>query len=674
MKIAENKSLILLEEIIASFHDLPLINPDYHYLAEQILKVSKAEVVSVQSYNEITNRFKTEVIAVTSKAQEKVEVGLGIIGFNPVGRKWLTGPGFLFKKPYSIRPIEGVYQLTYRQIPKEVCQQLEKTMDLGPIYKLDLQQGGNIFGNLVFFFSRGQDLKNGKLLQIIARHIEGTLWQKKIEKELLESRECYRSLLEGLQEAVLVFSSEGRVVDFNNATCQMLGYSRREIMGMGIADLVLPGTDFEKTWRIKGNGGFISEVTFRTKDGREILTEIFLNTRGDGTLQGTIWDISEQKLMQYNAVTIQKAEILKALSGGIGHDFNNFLALLLSNVQLIQILYKEGKDVVNYFGLLLKSIEKASSLSKQLLTFSRGGVPTRELSFVPVLLREIVEFTLKGTNLKAVYLFPEDLWPVEVDRGQFSQVISNLVLNAVQASPKGGELAISGENVTISSAMELPLPAGRYVKIMIQDQGVGISRKDLSRVFDPFFTTKAKGSGLGLTTCFSIIKKHEGYINLDSQPQVGTKVSIYLPISKTVWSKKVEKPPTLLRGSGKLLLMDDDYSLREMLKEILEEIGYEVETTVDGRETIECFKKARDLGNPFDVVIVNLIVQGGMGGKETIEKLLWIAPEVKVILCSGYHYHPLMLNYKKYGFAGAINKPFRVESLHWLIEDLMVEH
>jgi CheY-like chemotaxis protein len=283
------------------------------------------------------------------------------------------------------------------------------------------------------------------------------------------------------------------------------------------------------------------------------------------------------------------------------------------------------------------------------------------------LLEESVKLALAGSNSLGELALPDNLWLVEIDEGQINQVFNNLLINAVQAMPGGGKIGIEAENIVIEEGTDLTLPHGKYVKLAITDQGTGIPGKYLDKIFDPYFTTKQKGSGLGLATAYSIIRNHAGLIKVKSQLEGGTIFEIYLPAKDGETLPSYEIPATPMTGQGKVLVMDDDGNIRDVLCRMLSRLGYETDSASDGAQAIEKFIEAMESGKTFDAVILDLTVPGGMGGKETIENLLRIDPQVKAIVSSGYSDDPVMANYQKFGFSGVIPKPHRVVELGRLL-------
>lgn len=382
-------------------------------------------------------------------------------------------------------------------------------------------------------------------------------------------------------------------------------------------------------------------------------------------------EIEERKRTEEELIRAQKLESVGILAGGIAHDFNNMIAAILGNISLAKMHVSTADKIFTYLADAENVCMRTCDLTNQLITFSKGEKPVKKTFSVGALVKSAARFSLSGSNVHCEFHMPSDLWPVEVDEGQMRQVIHNIVVNACDAMPEGGIIDIFGENITVGAEGDFPLREGRFVKVSIQDHGAGISKDNLSKIFDPYFTTKTrnnrKGMGLGLAICYSIINKHEGHIAVESEEGNGATFHIYLPASLKE-GKKEEKP---VAGNGKILIMDDEEPVRLITGEFLRHIGYEVELVKNGEEALSLYKKAKEANQHFDVVILDLTVPGGMGGKNAIKKLLEIDPGVKGILASGYSDDPIMQDFSNHGFVGAIAKPYAFDHLHELIKKVM---
>ncbi len=382
-------------------------------------------------------------------------------------------------------------------------------------------------------------------------------------------------------------------------------------------------------------------------------------------------DITEEKRSVEELLRAGKLESLGLLAGGIAHDFNNIMTVVIGNLSLAKLHCSPDDKIFARLEEAEKASVRTKDLTQQLLTFAKGGTPIKQTASITELIRETTDFASHGANVKCEFALPDDLRPVEIDPGQISQVLNNLVINAVQAMPDGGIVRVSAENLSLGEESGLPLHVGKYVRIQVQDNGTGIDPEHLAKIFDPYFTTKQTGSGLGLATSYSIIKKHDGLLTVESALGAGTSFYIYLSASDkpVIEPLRIREEP--LRGAGRVLVMDDEPLIRELAETMLEHLGYQAELARDGVETIRMYCQAKENGHPFDAVIMDLTIPGGMGGKETIKKLRAYDPEVRAIVSSGYSSDPVMAKFGEHGFLGVMGKPYKVEELAKLLHEIL---
>ncbi|MDH3392118.1 MAG: PAS domain S-box protein, partial [Desulfobulbaceae bacterium] len=495
--------------------------------------------------------------------------------------------------------------------------------------------------------------------------------------QLQESEKRYRTLFESANDAIFILDMNGNFLDVNSVAYQRLGYTKEELLAMHIAQLDPP--EFaakvpERLREIQEQGKAVFESAHRRKDGSIMPVEInskILSMKGEEVFFSVIRDISLRKQLEEKLLEVKKLESTGILAGGIAHDFNNILTGILGNISLAKHQTKPSDSIFDKLAKAEKAALRAKGLTQQLLTFASGGSPIKKTMSLLELIQESTGFVLSGSNIKCQYFLQENLWAVDVDPGQLSQVIQNLIINATHAMPNGGVITVSAENVTNAEQEVSLIAEEKYIKLEVTDRGIGIPEKDIKKIFDPYFTSKQLGSGLGLASCYSIIKNHAGQIIVDSEVGVGTTFTIYLPVSDKTLLKKEETQQTIYPGKGKILIMDDEEIIREFAYESLKYAGYEVEVVCDGRDAVDCYQKAQEANQPFAAAILDLTIPGGMGGKETLEKLLAIDPEVKAIVSSGYFKDPIMANFAQYGFMGVAPKPYKIEELSKVLYEIL---
>lgn len=489
------------------------------------------------------------------------------------------------------------------------------------------------------------------------------------ETILASEREFLKITLNSLSEGVVATDQAERIIFFNETAVNLTGYAQAEAIGEPLEKILYLIDDRTSEPRAKiVSHEIFNNLILVTRDLQEIpvSTDSSLIKTNDGMIIGTVTvfqDISEKLKTQQELLRAEKLESLGILAGGIAHDFNNVLAAILANIQLAMVKLKNNADVEPYLMNTIETTRKASNLTKQLLTFSNGGAPVKKDASLVELIKDTAEFVLRGASIKLEFTMADDLWVASIDEGQISQVIHNLVLNAKQAMFKGGIIYISAENLSIAEGGRFN--PGNYVKIAVKDQGTGIAKENLLKIFDPYFTMKKDGNGLGLATSYSIIKQHNGYIEVESQENVGTTFFIYLPASNLAVSQTETQTEMAVTGDVfKILVMDDEAILLNAVGEMLKYYGHRVVLTNDGVKAIELYKQAKLSGEPFDVIIMDLTIPGGMGGQEAIAYLRDFDPRIKAIVSSGYATDPIMADYERFGFAGVVSKPYKIDELN----------
>ena len=514
--------------------------------------------------------------------------------------------------------------------------------------------------------------------------------ERKFAEEILASeRERLAVTLRSIGDGVITVDTHGRVVMLNRKAERMTGWGHEQAVGRPLAEIFI--VIDENSRETRGNpvarvlsSGLPVELANNTvlvaRDGTELVI-------GDSAapivdLQGEIIgavlvfrDLTEKKRLQEQLLKADRMESIGLLAGGIAHDFNNILQGIGGNLALARLGEALPTEVDQKIEEAEKAVQRAAGLTQQLLTFSRGGDPVTKKVALPELLRESVDFALHGSTVRPVYHFVADLHPAVIDAGQISQVIHNLVINASQAMPDGGQIEIVAENIQVEKLGQIEtLPVGDYVKVSIRDHGSGIPREIMAHIFDPYFSTKHEGQGLGLASCYSIIKNHHGLLTVFSKPGEGATFIFYLPAATGVSSivdHDNEVPISLEKGSVKILVMDDDEVLQEIISEMLEFAGHEVEIAADGQQAVDMYRQAMKAGEPFGLVIADLTVPGGMGGKEMAAELLAIDPTARIIVSSGYSSDPVMANFADYGFKAVIAKPYKMEALTATLQEVL---
>ena len=507
--------------------------------------------------------------------------------------------------------------------------------------------------------------------------------RQEVELVLASEKERLSVTLRSIGDGVITTDTAGRITLLNKAAERLTGWSQAEAAGQpldGVFQLLDENTrkrfDNPSELVVKTDTVFSrgKPAVLVSRQGRErvVLTSGAPIHDPAGGVVGVALvcrDITENRKLEVELHKSSKLESLGLLAGGIAHDFNNILTGIFGNLSLAKMLATE-EAVQERLDKAEESCLRAKEMTSQLLTFAKGGAPIKRLRAVPQLLKASCDLAVLGSNVRCEFVFSPGLWPVEVDPGQITQVFNNVALNAVQAMPAGGTITVRAENVPPGAKPGLPLSGSHYVKVSFQDQGPGIPPEHLARIFDPFFTTKHKGRGLGLATAYSVVRKHDGLIEVESQLEQGSSFHVYLPTSARALPTDSQPEGKWLTGQGRVLVMDDEPDILSLSHVVLKRLGYEAELARDGAEALRRYREAAEAGKPFSAVIMDLTIPGGMGGKEAIRRLLELDPQARAIVSSGYSNDPVMAEFRKHGFRGVVAKPYQIHELARVLREV----
>ncbi len=520
--------------------------------------------------------------------------------------------------------------------------------------------------------------------------LDALMQAREAERALAAEKERLAVTLRSIGDGVIATDGDGRVRLLNRAAEILTGWSQHDALGAPIGEVLHM---LDPDTRAKSDNsiacfeasnrplGMARAAVLVARDGSELpVQDVCAPLRGaDGRPIGIVVafrDTSDAIRMQEERAKASKLESLGLLAGGIAHDFNNILTAILGNVSLARAIIDGNPQADSALTEAEHACVRARQLTQQLLTFSKGGRPVKKPMHLDRVVKESIRLALSGSPIGWTARINRGLWPVNADEGQLTQVFNNILINAQQAMPRGGRIVIAGSNQTETEErweFGMKVLPGPYVRISVTDEGVGIPPESLGRIFEPYFSTKSTGSGLGLATSQSIVKNHGGYLSVETEPGQGTTVHVNLPaaIRETVPVESAQPPLARARqGSGRVLVLDDEESIRTLATHLLRLLGYDVETVATGEAAIASYTRARDEQRPFDVVMLDLTIPGGMGGGQVIRALTEIDPAVRAIVVSGYTSDSLLSRYRDYGFKAAVTKPFTVQELSAALDEL----
>ncbi|WP_459890602.1 PAS domain S-box protein [Desulfothermus okinawensis] len=508
---------------------------------------------------------------------------------------------------------------------------------------------------------------------------------KKQEEKIITLANELETTLNSIGDGVISTNKEGKIKFFNPVAEQITGWKKGEAIGRNLEEVFNivsektgkkvdnPFTEIKKTGKIIGLG---NHTLLIRKDGDKIpILDSGAPIFGkDGELIGVVIvfrDGREQRQREAELIRLEKLNTVSQISAGIAHDFNNILATIVSNCALVKNKLKIDAFERKFFEKVEKTILDARNLTKQLILLSTEFEPDKKPFDYRKKIKGLTRLILAGTSVEAEFLIDEDLYYINGDETQIDQVIQNLIINAKDAMKDRGKITIKAQNIHVKRDEIKGLSEGDYVRISIKDTGPGIDEDNLSRIFEPYFSTKKGGTGLGLYVVENIVKNHQGHIEVISEKGKGTEFVLYLPAKReiTVEPKK-DNPDTSLEGIN-ILLMDDEEMFREVIKELVPIVGGTVTVVSNGNEAISIYKEALNKKKGFDVVVLDLTIVGGEGGLDVGKKILEIDKDARIIISSGHTAHPIFKEYKKYGFVGAIKKPYTIYEFASYIKKLL---
>jgi PAS domain S-box-containing protein len=518
-----------------------------------------------------------------------------------------------------------------------------------------------------------------KQLKAFGESVQSIIDRKGAQADLAAEKERLAVTLRSIGDGVITTDIAGLVTEMNGVAESLTGWTRREAAGRPLAQVFNIINEYTReicenpVERVLSTGKVIelaNHTLLVARDGTErVIADSGAPIKdAEGKVLGVVLvfrDTTEKQRLMESAQRTEKLEALSVLAGGIAHDFNNLLEGVFGYVGLARDSSSASPEVVARLDKALGVSERAKALTRQLLTFSKGGAPERKNVALGALLREASAFALAGTAIEREFEIPEGLWPCLGDRYQLGQVIDNIVINAREAMPGGGKITIRAANVSLAQGQKPRMAPGDYVMVSIRDSGTGIAPEEAKRVFDPFYTTKDKGTGLGLAVCHSIILKHEGTVELESRPGEGTEIRFYLPRSSQEGqaeaassSRTSTSARTTAQGSGSVLVMDDEEFIREILSDILSGMGYTPIEAANGAQALEICRGLSTGGPGLSAAVLDLTVPGGLGGKAIIKELRAAYPRLPVFAASGYSEDPVIARPWEFGFTDSIRKPF----------------
>lgn len=501
------------------------------------------------------------------------------------------------------------------------------------------------------------------------------------ENDLAAQKEYLSVTLGSIGDGVITVNEHENIVFLNKAAETITGWKQEDAEGKKLAE-VFPIRHLEQQNASCFFPNSVSEIDSRRVElvslsgVKHVLSEnrsAILDCNGKTLGYVIVFrDITEKEILEEELFKSRKLESVSLLASGLAHDFNNLLTGIITNLFMAKTALPINGETYTLITNAEKAAFRASSLTKQLLSFAKDSTtPNREVSSLKELIEESVGFYLSGSKSDYRLNLDDQLYIVEIDRGQIDQVLNNIIVNADQSMPHGGTITVSAQNVEFQKNANIPLKPGKYVCISVSDDGTGIPPENIHRIFDPYFTTRQQGNGLGLSSAYSIVLKHNGYITVQSELNKGSTFNIYLPASENILVDDSVSTEEMRQGKGKILVLDDDDIIRRSTERLLSHLGYKVFMASEGEQALRLYSAAIENETPFDAAILDLTIPGGKGAQEIIGDLCKLDPNTKAIVSSGYPNDPVMLDFLSFGFCAAISKPYNIEELSSLLKKVL---
>jgi PAS domain S-box-containing protein len=557
------------------------------------------------------------------------------------------------------------------RIQKEFSKILENDKALTVEYRFKCKDGNYKWIEITAVNRINEPAINGVLLNY------RDITERKLAEQLLEAeKEKLSVTLRSIGDGVITTDVDGRIQLLNRVAEQLTGWRQADAVGLQLEEVFKIIHEDTRSKHMNPvekviTTGEIIELENHTlliaRDGTErVIADSGAPIRNNASeIIGVVLvfrDQTEARKLQDRMQRSEKLESLGVLAGGLAHDFNNLLGGLFGYIELASEVSSEER-VKTYLSSAMDVFDRAKGITLQLLTFAKGGDPIRRSIQIDKLVMKNASFILAGTDIAISYHVEDDLWVSHVDENQIGQVVDNLIINARQAMPEGGTIFVKMENVEVAERNPSHLKSGKYVAVSFEDTGGGIPMNFIGKIFDPFFTTKASGNGLGLATCYSIIQRHDGVIDVSSVHGKGSIFTMFLPKAEADSSKETKADEISHRGSGLILVLDDEQHMRDIVRRIAEDVGYSVLTAGDGDKALRIVKESVDAGTVISAALLDLTIPGGLGGLEILDGIKKVFPECITFATSGYSNNPVMADPVKFGFHDSLHKPYRKQDL-----------